>query len=166
MVKVTIVPRGKSLGAAWYLPEERQITTYDQMLDEMTAALGGRAAEQVVFGKVSTGALNDLEKVTKQAYAMVCPSPGSMATAFMASPRESSLEKDIRRHGCLKDTSSMVTMSSKCFSPRATIDQAGTVTPAFCLSGCRWPWKCSFYQRPRHWQPILLSSCCRVYSRL
>jgi AFG3 family protein len=71
LVKVTIVPRGKSLGAAWYLPEERQITTYDQMFDEMTAALGGRAAEQVVFGKVSTGALNDLEKVTKQAYAMV-----------------------------------------------------------------------------------------------
>ena len=71
LVKVTIVPRGKSLGAAWYLPEERQITTYEQMLDEMTAALGGRAAEQVVFGKVSTGALNDLEKVTKQAFAMV-----------------------------------------------------------------------------------------------
>jgi len=65
------VPRGKSLGAAWYLPEERQITTYEQMLDEMTAALGGRAAEQVIFGKVSTGALNDLEKVTKQAFAMV-----------------------------------------------------------------------------------------------
>ncbi|PLW94367.1 MAG: hypothetical protein C0591_12835 [Marinilabiliales bacterium] len=71
LVKVTIVPRGKSLGAAWYLPEERQITTYEQMLDEMTAALGGRAAEKVVFGKVSTGALNDLEKVTKQAFAMV-----------------------------------------------------------------------------------------------
>ncbi len=71
LVKVTIVPRGKSLGAAWYLPEERQITTYEQMLDEMVAALGGRAAEQVAFGKVSTGALNDLEKVTKQAFAMV-----------------------------------------------------------------------------------------------
>ena len=71
LVKVTIVPRGKALGAAWYLPEERQITTYDQMFDEMTAALGGRASEQVIFGKVSTGALNDLEKVTKQAYAMV-----------------------------------------------------------------------------------------------
>lgn len=71
LVKVTIVPRGKSLGAAWYLPEERQITTYEQMLDEMTAALGGRAAEQVEFGRVSTGALNDLEKVTKQAFAMV-----------------------------------------------------------------------------------------------
>jgi AFG3 family protein len=71
LVKVTIVPRGKSLGAAWYLPEERQITTYEQMLDEMTAALGGRAAEKVVFGKVSTGALNDLEKVTKQAFAKV-----------------------------------------------------------------------------------------------
>ncbi len=71
LVKVTIVPRGKSLGAAWYLPEERQITTFEQMVDEMTAALGGRAAEEVIFGKVSTGALNDLEKVTKQAFAMV-----------------------------------------------------------------------------------------------
>ncbi len=71
LVKVTIVPRGKSLGAAWYLPEERQITTYEQMFDEMVATLGGRAAEQVIFGKISTGALNDLEKVTKQAYAMV-----------------------------------------------------------------------------------------------
>ncbi|MCX6251360.1 MAG: ATP-dependent zinc metalloprotease FtsH [Bacteroidetes bacterium] len=71
LVKVTIVPRGKALGAAWYLPEERQITTYEQMFDEITAALGGRASEEVNFGKVSTGALNDLEKVTKQAYAMV-----------------------------------------------------------------------------------------------
>ncbi len=71
LVKVTIVPRGKSLGAAWYLPEERQITTYNQMFDEMCAALGGRAAEEVIFGEISTGALNDLEKVTKQAYAMV-----------------------------------------------------------------------------------------------
>ncbi|MCF8236125.1 MAG: ATP-dependent zinc metalloprotease FtsH [Bacteroidales bacterium] len=71
LVKVTIVPRGKALGAAWYLPEERQITTYEQLFDEMTAALGGRAAEQVIFGKISTGALNDLEKVTKQAYNMV-----------------------------------------------------------------------------------------------
>ncbi|MBP7849390.1 MAG: ATP-dependent zinc metalloprotease FtsH [Lentimicrobiaceae bacterium] len=71
LVKVTIVPRGKALGAAWYLPEERQITTFEQMFDEMTSALGGRASEQVMFGKVSTGALNDLEKVTKQAYAMV-----------------------------------------------------------------------------------------------
>ena len=71
LVKVTIVPRGKSLGAAWYLPEERQLTTFEQMVDEMTAALGGRAAEKVVFGQVSTGALNDLEKVTKQAFAMV-----------------------------------------------------------------------------------------------
>lgn len=71
LVKVTIIPRGKALGAAWYLPEERQITTTEQMLDEMTAALGGRAAEQVIFGKVSTGALNDLEKVTKQAFNMV-----------------------------------------------------------------------------------------------
>jgi cell division protease FtsH len=71
LVKVTIVPRGKSLGAAWYLPEERAIVTYEQMFDEMVATLGGRAAEQVIFGKVSTGALSDLEKVTKQAYAMV-----------------------------------------------------------------------------------------------
>ena len=71
LVKVTIVPRGKALGAAWYLPEERQITTYEQMFDEITAALGGRASEEVIFGKISTGALNDLEKVTKQAYAMV-----------------------------------------------------------------------------------------------
>ena len=71
LVKVTIVPRGKSLGAAWYLPEERQITTTEQILDEMCAALGGRAAELVVFGKISTGALSDLEKVTKQAHAMV-----------------------------------------------------------------------------------------------
>lgn len=71
LVKVTIVPRGRSLGAAWYLPEERQITTTEQLLDEMCAALGGRAAEEVIFGKVSTGALSDLERVTKQAYAMV-----------------------------------------------------------------------------------------------
>ena len=71
LVKVTIVPRGKALGAAWYLPEERQLTTYDQLVDEMTATLGGRAAEDIVFGTVSTGALNDLERVTKQAYAMV-----------------------------------------------------------------------------------------------
>jgi len=71
LVKVTIVPRGKSLGAAWYLPEERQITTKEQMMDEMCAALGGRAAEQIIFGKVSTGALSDLEKVTRQATAMV-----------------------------------------------------------------------------------------------
>ena len=71
LVKVTIVPRGKALGAAWYLPEERQLTNYDQLVDEMTALLGGRAAEDVVFGTVSTGALNDLERVSKQAYAMV-----------------------------------------------------------------------------------------------
>ena len=71
LVKVTIVPRGRSLGAAWYLPEERQITTKEQMLDEMCAALGGRAAEEIMFGKISTGALSDLEKITKQAYAMV-----------------------------------------------------------------------------------------------
>lgn len=71
LVKVTIVPRGRSLGAAWYLPEERSITTTEQILDEMCSALGGRAAEQLIFGKISTGALSDLEKVTKQAYAMV-----------------------------------------------------------------------------------------------
>jgi len=71
LVKVTIVPRGQSLGAAWYLPEERSITTTEQLLDEMCAALGGRAAEEITFGKISTGALSDLEKVTKQAYAMV-----------------------------------------------------------------------------------------------
>jgi cell division protease FtsH len=71
LVKVTIVPRGQSLGAAWYLPDERSITTTEQILDEMCSALGGRAAEQLVFNKISTGALSDLEKVTKQAYAMV-----------------------------------------------------------------------------------------------
>ncbi len=71
LVKVTIVPRGKALGAAWYLPEERQLTTTEQILDEMCSTLGGRAAEEIMFGKISTGALNDLEKVTKQAYAMV-----------------------------------------------------------------------------------------------
>jgi cell division protease FtsH len=65
------VPRGKSLGAAWYLPEERQLTTKAQIMDEICAALGGRASEEIVFGEVSTGALSDLEKVTKQAYAMV-----------------------------------------------------------------------------------------------
>jgi cell division protease FtsH len=71
LVKVTIVPRGQSLGAAWYLPEERSITTTEQLLDQMCSALGGRAAEELIFGKISTGALSDLEKVTKQAYAMV-----------------------------------------------------------------------------------------------
>lgn len=71
LVKVTIVPRGKALGAAWYLPEERQITTKDQMLDEMCALLGGRAAEEVFIGQISSGAMNDLERVTKQAYAMI-----------------------------------------------------------------------------------------------
>ncbi len=71
LIKVTIVPRGRSLGAAWYLPEERQITTTEQLMDEMCATLGGRAAEEVMFGKISTGALSDLEKVTKQAYAMI-----------------------------------------------------------------------------------------------
>ena len=71
LVKVTIVPRGRSLGSAWYLPEERLIVRPEQMLDEMCAALGGRAAEKVIFNKISTGALSDLEKVTKQARAMV-----------------------------------------------------------------------------------------------
>ncbi|MGC9342294.1 MAG: ATP-dependent zinc metalloprotease FtsH, partial [Bacteroidales bacterium] len=71
LVKVTIIPRGRALGAAWYLPEERQITTTEQMLDEMCSALGGRASEEINFSKVSTGALNDLERVTKQAYAMI-----------------------------------------------------------------------------------------------
>jgi cell division protease FtsH len=71
LVKVTIVPRGKSLGAAWYLPEERQIVETEQMLDEICASLGGRAAEKVMFNKISTGALNDLEKVTRQARAIV-----------------------------------------------------------------------------------------------
>ena len=71
LVKVTIVPRGRSLGAAWYLPEERSLTTTEQILDEMCSALGGRAAESIIFNKISTGALSDLEKVTKQAMAMV-----------------------------------------------------------------------------------------------
>jgi len=71
LLKVTIIPRGRALGAAWYLPEERQITTREQLLDEIAYALGGRASEQLVFGKISTGALSDLEKITKQAYAMV-----------------------------------------------------------------------------------------------
>ncbi len=71
LIKVTIVPRGRSLGAAWYLPEERQITTKEQMLDEMCATLGGRAAEEVFVGKISSGAMNDLERVTKQAYGMI-----------------------------------------------------------------------------------------------
>ena len=71
LVKVTIVPRGQSLGAAWYLPEERQIVKPEQILDEMCAALGGRAAEKVMFNNISTGALSDLEKVTKQARSMV-----------------------------------------------------------------------------------------------
>lgn len=70
LIKVTIVPRGRALGAAWYLPEERQITTKEQMLDEMCATLGGRAAEDLFVGKISTGAMNDLERVTKQAYGM------------------------------------------------------------------------------------------------
>jgi AFG3 family protein len=71
LLKVTIIPRGRALGAAWYLPEERQLTTREQILDEMAYALGGRASEELNFGKISTGALSDLEKITKQAYAMV-----------------------------------------------------------------------------------------------
>ena len=71
LIKVTIVPRGKALGAAWYLPEERQITPTQAILDEMCATLGGRAAEELFLGHISTGAANDLERVTKQAYAMV-----------------------------------------------------------------------------------------------
>ncbi len=71
LIKVTIVPRGKSLGAAWYLPEERQLTTKEQMFDEMCVAMGGRAAEEIIFKKVTTGALSDLEKITKQARAMI-----------------------------------------------------------------------------------------------
>ena len=71
LLKVTIVPRGKALGAAWYLPQERQITTKEQLLDQMCSVMGGRAAEEIVFGQISTGAQNDLEKATKQAYAMI-----------------------------------------------------------------------------------------------
>ena len=71
LIKVTLIPRGKALGAAWYLPEERQITTREQLMDELAATLGGRVSEQLTFGHLSTGALNDLERVTKQAYAMV-----------------------------------------------------------------------------------------------
>ena len=71
LLKVTIIPRGRALGAAWYLPEERQLTTREQILDEMAYALGGRASEELIFGRISTGALSDLEKITKQAYAMV-----------------------------------------------------------------------------------------------
>ena len=72
LIKVTIVPRGQALGAAWYLPEERQLTTKEQLMEEMAALLGGRAAEELFFGRISTGALNDLERTTKHAYAMVC----------------------------------------------------------------------------------------------
>ncbi|MCF0168429.1 MAG: ATP-dependent zinc metalloprotease FtsH, partial [Bacteroidales bacterium] len=71
LLKVTIIPRGQALGAAWYLPEERQLTTREQLMDEMAATIGGRVAEEIVNGRISTGALNDLEKLTKQAYAMV-----------------------------------------------------------------------------------------------
>ncbi len=70
LLKVTIIPRGRALGAAWYLPDERQLTTREQMIHEMAALLGGRASEELTFGGVSSGALNDLERATKQAYAM------------------------------------------------------------------------------------------------
>ena len=85
LVKVTIVPRGKALGAAWYLPEERQITTYEQMFDEMTSLMAGRASEEIVYGKISTGALNDIERATKMAQALVTyygmsPEPGSISS--------------------------------------------------------------------------------------
>ncbi|MBO7495648.1 MAG: ATP-dependent zinc metalloprotease FtsH [Salinivirgaceae bacterium] len=84
LIKVTIVPRGQALGAAWYLPEERQLTTKEQLMEEMAALLGGRAAEELFFGRISTGALNDLERTTKHAYAMVCyygmsPKVGNMS---------------------------------------------------------------------------------------
>jgi cell division protease FtsH len=71
LLKVTIIPRGRALGAAWYQPEERQITTVEQLFEEMCSTLGGRASEELTFGTISTGALNDLERVTKQAYAMI-----------------------------------------------------------------------------------------------
>ena len=71
LIKVTIVPRGQALGAAWYLPEERQITTKEQMLDEMCSLMGGRAAEELFTGHISSGAMNDLERATKSAYGMV-----------------------------------------------------------------------------------------------
>ena len=71
LLKVTIIPRGRALGAAWYQPEERQITTVEQLFEEMCSTLGGRASEELTFQTISTGALNDLERVTKQAYAMV-----------------------------------------------------------------------------------------------
>ena len=84
LIKVTIIPRGRALGAAWYLPEERQITTREQLMDELAATLGGRVSEQLTFGEISTGALNDLERATKQAYAMVAyygmsPEVGSLS---------------------------------------------------------------------------------------
>jgi len=82
LVKVTIIPRGRALGAAWYLPEERQITTREQLLDEMAYALGGRASEELIFGKISTGALSDLEKITKQAYVSFYDSSGQADFGF------------------------------------------------------------------------------------
>ena len=98
LVKVTIIPRGRALGAAWYLPEERQITTYEQIFDEMTSAMGGRAAEELIFGKVSTGALNDLEKVTKQAFAIIAyygldPKIGNVSYYDSSGQQEYSFQK-------------------------------------------------------------------------
>jgi ATP-dependent metalloprotease FtsH len=103
LVKVTIVPRGKALGAAWYLPEERQISTYEQMYDEITATLGGRAAEDLFFGKISTGALNDLEKITKQAFAMVVyfglnPRIGNISYYDSSGQSEYSFQKPYSEH--------------------------------------------------------------------
>ena len=97
LIKVTIVPRGKALGAAWYLPEERQITTKEQMIDEMCSLVGGRASEEINFGKISTGALNDLERVTKYAYAMVTyygmsPKLGNISF-FNSSPDDYNFQK-------------------------------------------------------------------------
>jgi len=98
LIKVTIVPRGQALGAAWYLPEERQLTTTEQMMDEMAALLGGRAAEDLFFGEISTGALNDLERATKHAYAMVCyygmsPKPANISYYDSSGQSEYSFSK-------------------------------------------------------------------------
>lgn len=98
LIKVTIVPRGQALGAAWYLPEERQLTTKEQLMEEMAALLGGRAAEELFFGRISTGALNDLERATKHAYSMVCyygmsPKVGNMSYYDSSGQSEYSFSK-------------------------------------------------------------------------
>ena len=98
LIKVTIIPRGRALGAAWYLPEERQITTREQLMDELAATLGGRVSEQLTFGEISTGALNDLERATKQAYAMVAyygmsPEVGSLSYYDSTGQRDMALTK-------------------------------------------------------------------------